>query len=203
MEATERGYGKLFAAILLVAIILAAALGYIAGNSSNIRTETTTSTSVSFKTSYVAIGNVTTSEATGIPPGGLYSNEVIAPTKGVDLTGCSISSDTCTFLITNIDEPSDIGITLASGQDCVDLNYGTPNAGSEDGATSCTSSPSYYISSITTSFTYTNFTAIFPPFGGLKAPVIGQLVYGCIGYTTEASNGTDYGCLAFLGTFTQ
>jgi len=203
MEATERSHMKEFAALLIVAIILATAAGYVAGNNSNIRTETSTSTAVSVKTSYVVLGNATTSVATGIPPGGEYGNEVIAPTKGVYLRGCSISNDTCTFLITNIDQPSDIGITLAQGLGCVQLTYDTDSDQFGGGtAASCTSSPSYYISSITTTGTYTTFTAIFSQIGGVKAPVVGQSAYGCIGYTTETVNGTGYGCLAFLGVFT-
>ncbi len=192
---------ELLALSVTVLLVVSLGVGYFAGTST-VRTETSTSTTTLFQTSYLTstIVTTTTSQPTGA---GEFSNEFIGPTKGVDLTGCSISNDTCTFLITNIDQPSDIGTTLDKGLDCVDLTYGSGNNFGGGAATSCTSSPSYYISSITATGTITNFTAIFSQkFGGVKAPVVGQSVYGCIGYTTETVNGTDYGCLAFLGAFT-
>lgn len=140
---------------------------------------------------------VTTTVTTSHTPA---SSEIVGPTDGVDLIGCSISNDTCTFLITNVVQlGSSIGITLDKSDGCVTLTYGSDGSFSSDAASNCTSSPSYFISSTGGSAT---FTAIFPPFGGLEAPVVGQSVYGCIGYTTTIVNVTDFGCLAFLGAFT-
>lgn len=142
---------------------------------------------------------VTTTVTTSQTPA---SNEIVGPTDGVDLIGCSISNDTCTFLITNVVQPSSLGITLdETNPPCVTLTYNT--GGSVDsfvtpGATSCTYSPSNFISSTGGSIT---LTAVFPAFGP-PSPKVGQSVYGCIRYTTTIGSVTDYGCLAFLGVFT-
>ena len=131
------------------------------------------------------------------------SGEIVGPTDGIDLTGCSISNKTCTFLITNVVQPSSLGITLdETNPPCVTLTYNT--GGSVDsfvtpGATSCTYSPSNFISSTGGSIT---LTAVFPAFGP-PSPKVGQSVYGCIRYTTTIGSVTDYGCLAFLGVFTS
>jgi hypothetical protein len=131
------------------------------------------------------------------------SGEIVGPTDGVDLTGCSISNKTCTFVITSLGQQSSLGITMdESNMPCVTLTYGSGSRYSSNGAASCTYSPSNYISSVVVAGSTTTLTASFPPFDTLTPPAVGQSVYGCIRYTAAIGSVTDYGCLAFLGVFT-
>lgn len=163
-------------------LLVAAALGasYVAGRGAQ-QTETLT---------------VTTSQTPA--PG-----EIVGPTDGVDLTGCSISNKTCTFVITNVVQPSSVGITMnETNMPCVDLMYGSNGSYSGNGATNCTYFPSNYISSIVVAGSTTTLTATFPPWDTFRPPAVGQSVYGCIRYTTAIGSVTEFGCLAFLGVFT-
>lgn len=166
----------------IVALLVAAALGagYVAGRAAQ-QTETLT---------------LTTSQ---IPASG----EIVGPTDGVDLTGCSISNKTCTFVITGLGQLSSLGITMdETNMPCVTLMYGSGSRYSSNGAASCTYSPSNYISSVVAAGTTTTLTAVFPPFDTLTPPAVGQSVYGCIRYTAAVGSVTENGCLAFLGVFT-
>jgi hypothetical protein len=172
--------------VAIVALLVAASLGagYVAGRESPTVTTTVTASQT---------------PASQTPA----SNEVVGQTDGVDLVGCSISNDTCTFLITNVVQiGSSVGITLdETNPPCVTLNYntgGSVDSFAGDAATRCTDSPSNFISSTGGSIT---LTAVFPGFGP-PGPKVGQSVYGCIRYTTTIDSVTDSGCLAFLGVFT-
>ncbi len=178
----------LIAAIVALLVAVSLGAGYVAGRGAQ---QTTT---------------ITTSQAPA-------SNEIVGQTDGVDLIGCSISNDTCTFLITNVVQiGSSIGITLdETNPPCITLSYNTGGSvdssvtdgatsctDSPSSATSCTDSPSNFISSTGGSIT---LTAVFPAFGP-PSPKVGQSVYGCIRYTTTIGSVTEPGCLAFLGVFT-
>jgi hypothetical protein len=139
----------------------------------------------------------TTTITTTAAPG--PDTSIAAPPDAVELTGCSISNDTCTFQITNFDLVDGFSITLSQSADCVDVTYGSLGRLGGNAATSCTASPSNYVADNGAS---TSLTAFFPPWSGQPGlppvPAVGMSVHGCIYYTS----GYGFGCLAYAGVFT-
>ncbi len=154
---------------LIIGIIVGAGLTYLVTSTGGIARATMTSIEVSTVTNSTSV--------------------TISASYAVNLTGCSISNKTCTFLVSDVPQPGDHDITLAQGNQCLWLNF----ASTFVSASGCVVSPSQILSqgsSATIKATFLDW--------GTPSPTVGESVKGCI---TEKYAGS-VGCLPFLGSFT-